>query len=44
MRAGECRSWEKSGRAADITAMTEFDPTSARNFCCDAQRRSGATV
>jgi hypothetical protein len=26
MRAGECRSWEKSGRAADITAMTEFDP------------------
>jgi hypothetical protein len=26
--------------------MTESDPsaTSARNFCCDAQRRSGATV
>src|SRR5262249_53644331 len=40
------RSWVdfrfrgKSGRAADITAMTEFDPsaTSSRNFCCDAQR------
>jgi hypothetical protein len=38
-------SW-KSGRAADITAMTDFDPsaTSARSFCCEARRRSGATV
>jgi hypothetical protein len=32
-------SWGKSGRAADIIAMTEFDPqpTQAAEICCDAQ-------
>jgi len=36
----------KNGHAADITAMIGFDPsaTLARNFGCDAQRRSCANV
>jgi hypothetical protein len=36
----------KSGGAADITSKTGLDPsaTLARNFCCDAQRRSSATA
>jgi hypothetical protein len=36
----------KSGRAADITGTTEFDPTLPfhNHFCCDAQQRCHATV
>jgi hypothetical protein len=36
----------KSGRATDISAMTEFDPIRdiSAQFCCDAQPRTCATV
>jgi hypothetical protein len=40
------RSWESNGLKAYVAFGPFMTPsaTSARNFCCDAQRRSGATV